>query len=134
MQGRAVFYRAGKREKSRGVGLRRCESENPQGQMIPFSPFSFPAGWHMLGYHSTGGARKVRVFYVRKDPQHRLFFAKLSIVAIYALFERPPKSFLRKSSFFGSVFNESQLSFEGLPTKFSLLSESPPSDNFRRAL
>ena len=30
-------------------------------------------------------------------------------------------------------FNESQLAFEGLPTKVSLLSESPLSDSFRRA-
>ena len=63
----------------------------------------------------------------------RYFVAKLSIVAIYALFEWPPQSFLQKSSYFGSVFNESQLAFEGLPTKVSLLSESPLSDSFRRA-
>ena len=43
-------------------------------------------GWQMLRYRSTGGTRKVRV----RTPNIRYFVAKLSIVAIYALFERPP--------------------------------------------
>ena len=57
-----------------------------------------------------------------RTPNIRYFVAKLSIVAIYALYERPPKSFLRKSSYFESVFNESQLAFEGHSTKVSQIS------------
>ena len=30
-------------------------------------------GWQMLRNRTTGGARKVGVFYERKDPQHTLF-------------------------------------------------------------
>ena len=37
---------------------------------------------------ATGGYRKVRVFYQRKDPKYTFFVAKLSIVTIYTLFER----------------------------------------------
>ena len=70
-------------------------------------------------------------------PNIRYLFAKLSIVAIYALYERAPQSFLRKSSYFGpkfgSVFNESQLAFEGLSTNVSLLSESYWKAHFQRA-
>ena len=48
----------------------------------------------------------------------------------------PLLSFLRKSSYFGSVFNISQLcqlAFEGLPTNVSLLSESFWRARFQRA-
>ena len=68
-----------------------------------------------------------------RTPNIRYFVAKLSIVAIYALYERPPKSFLRKSSYFESVFNESQLAFEGLPTKVSLVVFRELSESFQRA-
>ena len=76
----------------------------------------------MLWNRMNRGAPKVRVFCERKDPQLlgpniRYFVAKLSIVAIYALYGRPPKSFLRKSSYFESVFYESQLAFVGIHQK-----------------
>ena len=109
----------------------------------PSRPLGAQAAWptqrcgHWLAIHggrccASGAHQKVRIFYERKDPQIRYFVAKLSIVAIYALFERPPQSFLRKSSCFGSVFNESQLAFEGLSTKVSLLSESFWRAHFQR--
>ena len=61
---------------------------------------------------------------LRKEgpPKYANLVDKLSIVAIYALYERPPKSFLRKSSYFESVFNERQLAFEGHSTKVSQIS------------
>ena len=49
----------------------------------------------------------------------RYFVVKLSIVAIYALIERPPY----RAFHFGSVFNKSLLAFEGLSAKVRLLSE-----------
>ena len=70
----------------------------------------------MLRYRSTGGTQRSGSSPKGGTPNICYFVAKLSIVAIYALFER----LLR-------AFNEShlsQLSFEGLPTKVSLLSES----------
>ena len=50
------------------------------------------------------------------------FVAKLSIVAIYALFERLSQGFERKSSCFRRAFNESHLAFVELSTKDILLS------------
>ena len=44
----------------------------------------------MLGNRRKGGGRKVRIFYERKAPNICYFVAKLSYVAIYALFEGPP--------------------------------------------
>ena len=53
------------------------------------TPILIKPGYKMLRDRSTGGRRKVRVFYERKDPQHLPYFvAKVNIVAIYALFER----------------------------------------------
>ena len=46
-----------------------------------------------------------------RTPNIRYFVAKLSIVAIYALFERISQSFLRKSCCIGRAFNESQPAF-----------------------
>ena len=65
----------------------------------------------------------------------RYFVAKLSIVAIYALFERLSQGFERKPSCFRRAFNESHLAFVELSTKATLLSLSiqrKPS-YFRRA-
>ena len=50
----------------------------------------FEAGWQMLRERMSGAHRKVRVFYERNI---RYFVAKLSIVVIYALFERLSRAF-----------------------------------------
>ena len=55
-------------------------------------------------------------------PNIRNFVAKLSIVTIYALFERLSQGFERKSSCFRRAFNESHLAFVELSTKAILLS------------
>ena len=45
-------------------------------------------GWQMLRDRGTGGARKVRVFYERKNPQHKLFCPETYIVALLKGFRR----------------------------------------------
>ena len=57
-----------------------------------------------------------------RTPNIRYFVAKLSIVAIYALFERLSQGFQRKPSCFRRVFKESHLAFVELSTKSILLS------------
>ena len=57
-----------------------------------------------------------------RSPNIRYFVAKLSIVAIYALFERLSQGFQRKPSCFRRVFKESHLAFVELSTKSILLS------------
>ena len=57
-----------------------------------------------------------------RTPNIRYFVAKLSIVAIYALFERLSQGFHRKPSCFRRVFKESHLAFVELSTKAILLS------------
>ena len=83
------------------------------------------SGWQMLRDRRTGGPRKVRVFYERKDPQHTLFCrSEFSFVAIYSLFERLSQSFQRKPSCFCRAFNESHPdpAFVELSTKAILFS------------
>ena len=60
------------------------------GTLTSDTKYSYNPGWQILRNRTTGGARKVRVFYERKNPNIRYFVAKLSIVAIYAPIERPP--------------------------------------------
>ena len=57
-----------------------------------------------------------------RTPNIRYFVAKLSIVAIYALFERLSQGFERKSSCFRRALNESHLAFVEHSTKAILLS------------
>ena len=85
----------------------------------------------MLWNRMNRGARKVRVFCERKDPQLlrpniRYFVAKLSIVAIYALFER---------THYDRAFYESHPALGVFSTKVSLLLKGfqQKSACFRRA-
>ena len=91
-------------------------------------------GCQELGKRGSGDARKVRVFYERKDSQHTLFCCQLSIVAIYMLSlslynESHPAfvellwSFQQKSSCFIKAFNVSHPdpAFEELSTKVILI-------------
>ena len=57
-----------------------------------------------------------------RTPNIRYFVAKLSIVAIYALFERLSQGFQRKPSCFRRAFNKSHPAFVDLSTKAILLS------------
>ena len=57
-----------------------------------------------------------------RTPNIRYFVAKLSIVAIYSLFERLSQGFQRKPSWFHRAYYESHLAFEELSTKAILLS------------
>ena len=56
-----------------------------------------------------------------RTPNIRYFVAKLSNVAIYALFERLSQGFQRKPSCIRRAFNESNLAFVELSTKAILL-------------
>ena len=57
-----------------------------------------------------------------RTPNIRYFVAKLSIVAMYTLFERLSQGFERKSSRFRRAFNESHPAFVDHSTKVILLS------------
>ena len=57
-----------------------------------------------------------------RTPNIRYFVAKLSNVAIYALFERLSQGFQQKPSCFLRAFNESHPAFVELSTKVILLS------------
>ena len=59
-----------------------------------------------------------------RTPNIRYSVAKLTIVAIYTLFERLSQGFERKSSCFRRAFNKSHLAFIELSTKVILLSQS----------
>ena len=81
---------------------------------------------------------------LRKEgpPTYAIFSRNLILSRFTRFMNGHHRAFYKKSSYFGSVFIESQLSqlaFEGLPTKVSLLSESfrrvsrEFSESFRRA-
>ena len=81
-------------------------------------------GWQMLGYRGNSGARKVRVFYERKDPQHTPFCRKtiqlsMKVILLWECFQR-------KSACFWRAFNKSQ-------PAFGELLGSPLSESFRIA-
>ena len=84
-------------------GIRAWLDERPAGSPHPvchhnfaifflFQKYSFKIPATKQGGRcwdrATGGSRKVRVFYQRKDPKYTLLLRNFSIVAIYALFER----------------------------------------------
>ena len=88
---------------------------------IKFCNFLRVTGFQMLCDHATSGHQKLRVFFERKDPHHMLFCQQLSIVAIYAFFERLSHSFEQKSSCFRRAFNESHPDFVELSSKDILI-------------
>ena len=76
----------------------------------------------MLRKRRSSASQNFDVLYERYDPHHTIFVAKLSVVAIYALFEWLSQSVERKQSCFRRAFNENHPSFLELSTKAILLS------------